>query len=136
MFGDSERGESVSPEFHSNGRTLPFPLPEQVFGSLLDKWNTFAPVALPDETRRFADECLALCRYRLNTQPVAFKKGGLEMGFVGQVRYAALNRDRYWLSVLQTLADFAFYAGVGYQTTTSMGQVRRLAVQDTSQDRD
>ena len=117
----------VSPTaFHSGGRTLPLPLPDQVFGSLLDKWNAYAPVALPEETRRFAGECLALSRYRISTQVVAFKEGGLQVGFIGPVRYAALNHDRYWLSVLQTLADFAFYAGVGYQTTTGMGQVRRI----------
>jgi CRISPR/Cas system endoribonuclease Cas6 (RAMP superfamily) len=27
---------------------------------------------------------------------------------------------------LNALADFAFYAGVGYHTTMSMGQVRRI----------
>jgi CRISPR-associated endoribonuclease Cas6 len=120
----------VSPTaFHSGGRTLPLPLPESVFGSLLDKWNAYAPIALPEETRRFAVECLALSRYRLSTQVVAFKEGGMQVGFVGQVRYAALNHDRYWLSVLHTLADFAFYAGVGYQTTTGMGQARRISDQ-------
>jgi len=117
----------VSPTaFRSGGHTVPLPQPDQVFGSLLDKWNAYAPVALPEETRRFAGECLALSRYRLSTQVVAFKEGGLQVGFVGPVRYAALNHDRYWLSVLQTLADFAFYAGVGYQTTTGMGQARRI----------
>lgn len=119
--------EFVAPTtFHSKGRTLPLPLPEQVFGSLMERWNAYAPVALPDETRRFAEECVVISRYRLNTQAVAFKEGGLQVGFVGNVRYVALNHDRYWLSVLQTLASFALYAGVGYQTTTGMGQARQL----------
>ena len=123
--------EFVSPTtFRSGGRTLPLPQPEQVFGSLLDKWNAYAPVALPEETRRFVDECLAISRYRLNTNVVAFKEGGLQVGFTGTVRYVAINYDRYWLSVLQTLADFAFYAGVGYQTTTGMGQVRRIVARE------
>jgi CRISPR-associated endoribonuclease Cas6 len=39
--------------------------------------------------------------------------------------YRALGADRYWLGVINLLADFAFYSGVGVQTTTGMGQVRR-----------
>ena len=118
--------EFASPTtFRSGGRTLPMPLPDLVFGSLVEKWNSFSPVAVSEEVRRFAEECLAISRYRLATRVVPAKSASVLIGFVGWCRYVALNRDRYWLSLLQLLADYAFYAGVGYQTTVGMGQVRR-----------
>lgn len=101
------------------------PLPAWVFASLLERWNAFAPVALPDEARRFAQECLALSAYRLSTRMVAVKEGGLRAGAVGEARYTATRFDRYWLSVIHLLADFALFAGVGVGTSVGMGQARR-----------
>jgi CRISPR-associated endoribonuclease Cas6 len=111
--------------FKSQDKHVPVPLPGLVFGSLLEKWNAFAPVALPPETRRFAEECLALTRYSLRTHMANAKEGGLRAGAVGVAYYTALNRDRYWLSVMNLLADFALYAGVGAGTTMGLGRCRR-----------
>lgn len=112
--------------FKSGGMNVPVPMPGWVFGSLLEKWNAFAPVALPPEVRRFASECLALSRYELRTVGLPFKDGAMKVGAVGRVTYAALNGDRYWLSLMSLLADFAFYAGVGAGTAMGMGQCRRI----------
>jgi len=111
--------------FRSGGHTLPFPLPELVYGGLISKWNDFAPVAVSEELHRFAEEMLVVSRYRLKTVALRAKSKSLQIGFVGQCRYTALSSDRYWLGVLQLLSDYAFYAGVGYQTTVGMGQTRR-----------
>lgn len=111
--------------FKSGGRHVPVPLPQWVWGSLIEKWNAFAPVALPAETRRFAEECLALTAYNLRTRMTPFKDGGLRPGAVGVARYTALNRDRYWLSVMHLLAEFAFFAGVGVGVTMGLGQCRQ-----------
>jgi CRISPR-associated endoribonuclease Cas6 len=113
--------------FKSGGRAQPFPLPDLVFGSLLDKWNAYAPVALPEETRRFAAECMATSRFHLGTHAAPFKSEGVvKFGASGDVTYAALNRDRYWLSVINLLADFAIFAGLGVSTAMGMGQARRI----------
>ena len=118
--------EFASPTgFRSGGRTLPVPLPALVYGGLVEKWNDFAPVAVSEEVRRFAEECLAIGRYRLSTRAIAAKGKSVQIGFVGRCRYVALNKDRYWLGLIQLLTDYAFYAGVGYQTTAGMGQARR-----------
>jgi CRISPR-associated endoribonuclease Cas6 len=109
--------------FKSAGRYLPLPLPELVFGSLLDRWQAFAPIALHPEVRRFAAEAVALGRYRLRTRGLPAKQGGMQIGFVGRATFVALNRDRYWLNLLHLLAAFAFYSGVGYQTSAGLGQV-------------
>ncbi|MEA3340316.1 MAG: CRISPR system precrRNA processing endoribonuclease RAMP protein Cas6 [Chloroflexota bacterium] len=111
--------------FRSAGLTLPFPLPALVYGGLLGKWNEFAPIAVSEDARRFAEECLAASRYKLSTRAITAKGRSIQIGFVGRCRYVALNKDRYWLGVIQTLTDYAFYAGVGYQTTRGMGQARR-----------
>ncbi|MCB0165226.1 MAG: CRISPR system precrRNA processing endoribonuclease RAMP protein Cas6 [Anaerolineae bacterium] len=117
--------EFVSPTtFSSQGRSVPLPLPELVFGSLLDRWQAFAPIALHPEMRRFAQESVVVSRYRLRTRGSPTKQGGTQIGFTGQVTFAALNRDRYWLNILHLLATFAFYSGVGYQTGAGLGQCR------------
>lgn len=117
----------VSPTtFRSQGLNIPLPLPDLVFGSLLNRWQAFAPVALSPDARRFAGEMLALSRYRLRSRSVPLKPGNLQTGFVGQATFTALNRDRYWLSVLGLLAEYSFYAGVGYQTAVGLGQYRPL----------
>jgi CRISPR-associated endoribonuclease Cas6 len=130
LGGQSQPGrrirlEFVSPTtFKSQGRYLPLPLPELVFGSLLDRWQAFAPIALSPELRRLAGEAVALSRYQTRTRSLPYKQGGLQIGFVGPVIFTVLSRDRYWLNALHLLAHFAFYSGVGYQTGTGLGQVR------------
>lgn len=113
--------------FKSEGRHMPVPLPPMVFGSLLEKWNAFAPIAFPPEVRRYAEECLALSSYQLKSRVALLKEGGLRIGAVGFARYTATNYDRYWLSLIHLLADFAFFAGVGVGTGMGLGQCRKMA---------
>lgn len=110
--------------FRSGGMTVPVPLPNLLFGSLLDRWNAWSPVALNPEVRRFAQECVAISNYRLRTRALPGKEGAVQRGAVGRCDYAALNKDRYWCSTLSVLAAFAFYSGAGYQTTQGMGMCR------------
>lgn len=113
--------------FKSGGMQVPLPTPDLVFGSLVDRWNAFSPVTLSPEVRRFGEERVAISRYRLESRPVVQKNGALRIGGVGKVTYTALGHpDRYWLNTLQMLADFARFSGVGVQTASGMGQVRRV----------
>ncbi len=112
--------------FHNEGRTQPLPLPEPFFSSLLERWNAFALIALPPETRRYAAEMLAVSRFDLESRAVHIKNGGLRVGAVGRVQFTALNADRYWLGVLRTLAAFAQFAGAGAGVAQGMGQTRLL----------
>lgn len=121
--------------FRSQDKAQIFPQPEWVFGSLLEKWNAFAPMALPEETRRFALECLAVSRIHLSSRAAPFKSdGAVKFGAVGTVTYAALNQDRYWLSLMNLLADFALFAGVGTSTALGMGQCKRLMDEEVKGD--
>ena len=109
------------------GMHIPVPLPELVFNSLLNRWNAFAPITFPGEVRRYAAECLAISRYQLSSRVIPQKRGSKRIGCVGEVTYTSVNFDRYWMSLIQTLADFAFYAGVGINTTQGLGQCWRMA---------
>lgn len=112
--------------FKSGGRHFPVPAPALVFGSLLERWNAFAPVAFPNEVKRYAEECMAVSKYDLKTKPVPQKDAGLRVGAIGKVTFATVNYDRYWMSVLATLAEFALFCGVGAGTAQGLGQARRV----------
>jgi len=119
--------------FKSNGKHLPFPLPELTFGSLMERWNAFAPVTFPTELRRYASECLAVGSYHLNTRAIPLKGGGLRVGAVGEVVYTTLNYDRYWLSLTAALCSFGRFAGIGAATSMGLGQCAVLEPRLNSQ---
>ncbi|MEZ4726037.1 MAG: CRISPR system precrRNA processing endoribonuclease RAMP protein Cas6 [Caldilineaceae bacterium] len=106
---------------------IPLPLPTLLFGSLVERWNTFSTVTLDPAMRDFSSEQIAISHYKLQSTPVEQKGGGLAIGGTGKVTYRALGGDRYWLALFQLLADFALYSGAGVKTTSGMGQVRRVA---------
>lgn len=115
--------------FKSGGRHVPIPMPGLVFGSLLDRWNAYAHLAFPAEVKRYAEECLAVSRLDLSSRGVPGKGGSVRVGGIGEMRYTTLNEDRYWMSVIHTLAAFARFAGVGAGTSYGMGQCRTLIIE-------
>lgn len=119
--------EFASPvTFRQRGLNMPFPLPDLVFGSLLEQWNASSELALPDEVRRYASECLAINRYDLRSAAAPTSGGVLQIGAVGRCSYRATTGDRYWRACIDVLAGFAFYSGVGAGTTRGFGQTRLL----------
>jgi CRISPR-associated endoribonuclease Cas6 len=110
------------------GHNVALPLPGLVFDSYLQRWNTFAPVTVHPDVKRYAQECVAISRYRLQTVLVEFG-AARHVGFVGRCQFMALVHDPYWLRLLNLLAAFAFYAGTGHQTTRGLGQTRRIEYQ-------
>ena len=113
--------------FRSSGRNIPLPLPELVFGSLLDRWNSAAPLPLPVEVRHFASDCLALGRFHLQSEHLALfgtEPGGKETAFTGRCTFVATNRDRYYLHCCAALLRLAFFSGVGAKTSMGLGMVR------------
>jgi CRISPR-associated endoribonuclease Cas6 len=107
------------------------PDPRLVFGSLARTWRAFAPPELSLEPRAvesYVDENVVIQRIdRLETRMLHFGRYP-QVGFVGRVTYRAMDRSEGagdWRYALHALADFAFYAGVGYKTTMGMGQCSR-----------
>lgn len=106
--------------FRRSGVNLIFPAPELLFGSLLRRWNTFSPTALP---ARLQDEfeSILVSRYHLHTTLVSFSDYKL-VGFLGDVTYELPRKWPQGLKQMCTaLAAFVDFAGVGYKTTMGMG---------------
>lgn len=110
--------------FHSSGKNVPLPLPELVFGSVLERWNELGPLTLSLELKSFARECVGIAYYDLRAWTLMVA-GGKQVGFVGRVGYRVLKYDPYWTRALNLLADFAWFCGVGVKTSMGMGQARR-----------
>lgn len=100
----------------------PFPLPGWVFNSLLSTWNRFSPYPFEDP-QVIPDQDVALRNWRGETKRVELGGHGAP-GFVGKFTYRAANRDPDFSRLLGLLADFSFYAGIGWQTTHGLGQTR------------
>ena len=128
--------------FESNNLHIPLPLPNLVFGSLVDRWNRFSPLLkLAPELRQQLLDTVAISQYELRSAVVPQKSGAdgrssgatpLHIGAEGYVTYIIAGKTHdHHLTVeltnkLQTLANFAMYSGVGVKTTTGMGQCRRI----------
>ncbi|GAB4403876.1 MAG: CRISPR-associated endoribonuclease Cas6 [Anaerolineales bacterium] len=113
--------------FKKGPEQVPYPMPELVFGSLLDHWNAspFVPTKLPEEARKYARECLRVGRFRLESRTLKMY-GETFRGFVGRVKFVTLNYDRYWMGIMTMLAQYAAYSGVGAKTTMGLGQCALL----------
>jgi len=107
--------------FRRGGMSYPLPDPEAVFGSLLQRWNSFSPVKLPpDISGEFKK--VALARFSIRTELLEF--GGFrEVGFTGTVKYELSSLPEGARKMVSALASFAFFSGVGRRTAMGMGEV-------------
>nr|WP_243137364.1 CRISPR system precrRNA processing endoribonuclease RAMP protein Cas6 [Desulfofundulus thermobenzoicus] len=105
--------------FRQLGTQIVFPLPERVFGSLLQRWNNFSPLQLhPD----LDFSVLLVSRYELQTSLVAFDRYSI-VGFTGRCSYRLPPRFPDFLAFqIHALARYAAFAGVGYKVTMGLGQ--------------
>jgi CRISPR-associated endoribonuclease Cas6 len=118
----------------------PFALPRWVFGSLLSTWNAFAPDPYSlGEWSEALEEQIVLSNWRGETRRVELG-GHRTVGFIGKFAYRVIKPmsvsvsesasastptpARETAKLLGLLAEFSFYAGVGWQTTHGLGQVR------------
>lgn len=134
------RMEFVSPiAFRTNGNDIAIPAPQQVFRSLWQKWNALCleSMQLDDRWPDFAADCILVNELTaVNTVHWEFAEGtrGAATGFTGTVGFTLLPKTKipkkwvpYWDGadvVMQSLARFAFYSGVGHHSTIGMGQAR------------
>ena len=120
--------EFASPvSFRQRGMCQPLPLPELVFGSLLERWNAMAPVPLPNEVRCYAAEALIVSRFDLHSAVEVSKGGNPQVGVVGRCTYIAREHDPTLASCIEALTRFALYSGVGAGTARGLGQTRIIA---------
>lgn len=111
--------------FKTGDVSLLFPLPWSVFGSYRRTWEAFAGLPLSPDLMDFVDQHVAVSRYELKTRVI--QAGGYPLiGFTGTCTYRIMDDDPVRKGELNTLADFALFAGTGMKTTQGMGQTRRV----------
>lgn len=116
---------------------IPLPLPDLLFGSLLRNWNQFSSVPFSEEALLkdvFAHH-LEMTHHRILSQfaRLTFQKtdGTYRTtsfpGFFGSCAFRVVGlADSQLIKQLNTLADLAFFSGIGARTTMGCGVVRRL----------
>jgi len=131
LFEEAKARDRVNLRFNSptsfrvKGNQCTLPLATLIFGSLLEKWNSFSGIRFKTA---FLEKLEAVfpSQLQLRSELVEFSNYRI-IGFKGEVEYRlgkTLTREEK--KQLNALADFAFYAGVGYKTTMGMGQTRRI----------
>jgi CRISPR-associated endoribonuclease Cas6 len=100
------------------------PQPRELFSNLRKRWLGLGGSAPGDEFDQWVESAIDLHPIRLETVRTVVERRTVP-AFIGRVRYIHRG-DARWLGMMHLLADFAFWAGIGYQTTRGMGQVQRL----------
>ncbi|GIW25841.1 CRISPR-associated endoribonuclease Cas6 [Meiothermus sp.] len=109
--------------FRRKGHSYPLPEPKLVFDSLVQRWNAFAPVKVPEEVQQ-AWERLTVSGFQGRTHRIAPNEDERGVGFVGRVVYYLPKASPTEAQWMQALGRFAFYAGVGAKTSLGFGRVR------------
>jgi CRISPR-associated endoribonuclease Cas6 len=124
----AEIGFLTATYFTRAGRWIPLPDPELVYGSLIRRWNHFAPQPLSDTDTKDLLESLLLSAHDTATQPVQLGPGTTSrIGFTGNAAYT-LTRTAgpETAHLLATLTHFAAVACIGAQTTHGLGHVHAI----------
>ena len=105
--------------FRRRGFNYPMPEPGLVLGSLIAKWNAFAPEAVPESVSTTLTEGVTVRFFSGRTQgAVAHER---VVGYLGRVTYHlpdASSKEAAWLA---RLGELAFFSGVGAKTTLGFG---------------
>ncbi|MEI6044743.1 MAG: CRISPR system precrRNA processing endoribonuclease RAMP protein Cas6 [Chloroflexota bacterium] len=115
--------------FKSEGRSLPLPLPNQTFRSLVTRWNNFSQLPLDPAFFDFLEEDLVISGYDLRSELALMegsRRGAKLLCFRGWCEYSAFTSEIRWMQILRLMSYFAFFSGVGYKTTMGFGQTIAL----------
>lgn len=97
------------------------PTRDTVFMSLLKRWNQFSDIPFSEDIIAHVFPSF----FDIRTE-VAEHYNSKFIGCIGQIQFQILGDvDTQVVKQLNTLADFALYAGVGRKTPMGMGMVRR-----------
>ena len=110
--------------FKSKGQFLRLPEPRAVFGSLLRRWNAFAPVCMPEEMLDDIENVVVVDKHDIHTASARIKGRITQKGFVGKVSFRVQSESLLLCQYLNALALFAKYSGVGIRTGIGMGQAK------------
>lgn len=101
-----------------------YPVPEKVFTSLLRKFNKYSKYKIDQQIEEKFKE-ITVIEKKTQSRRVTLRDFYLE-GFIGDVTFKIPEQDEQLIKTANILADFAFYAGVGYKTTMGLGQTQKI----------
>ncbi len=108
--------------FRQGNYDTSLPTRECVFNSLLNRWNKYSGIEFSNDFL----EVIFPSFFNIRTEIVIDSRSKF-IGFIGDINYRILKDvDPLIIKQVNTLADFALYAGVGRKTPMGMGMVRRL----------
>ena len=101
-----------------------FPLPENLIGSWLKRWNTFCPDKhqLPESLIESAKDHLRITHYRLATRKGERNTTGCQ----GNLTIRAYELSSQIRKQLDIMFQYAFFCGSGHRTAQGMGITRLL----------
>jgi CRISPR-associated endoribonuclease Cas6 len=110
--------------FRQGGYDNVLPTRESIFNSLLSRWNKYSGI----EFANVPIESIYPSFFKMHTEVVSNYDSKF-IGCVGEMSYRILGDvEPIAIKQINTLADFALYAGVGRKTTMGMGMTRRLSI--------
>jgi CRISPR-associated endoribonuclease Cas6 len=111
--------------FKRGPRRLHLPLPANVFDRPAGIWQAYAPptIKIPADWQAWCDENVYVHQHAIHTVQRAINARGTFTGFVGEVHFVAVSKDKTYLRLWQALGCLAAYCGVGSKTTMGMGVV-------------
>ncbi|MGB1289189.1 MAG: CRISPR system precrRNA processing endoribonuclease RAMP protein Cas6 [Aggregatilineales bacterium] len=98
---------------------------ERIFMSLYSRWNAFAPRPLPVALKTSIQERIHIVETHIEHHTLKFARGrkGVIPGFYGSVKFVLDEPSLMLRHMLNALAAFTHFSGVGVKTTIGMGQV-------------
>ena len=103
-------------------RNVLVPDPAPIWKGLRRQWGYAGGFDPGREHTDWVTENVGLTAHHIKTRLLSFGKYD-QVGFEGWATFRAVGAAPPELAYWQALADFAFYAGVGYKTPMGMGQV-------------
>lgn len=107
--------------FRRAGANYSLPEPALVFGSIIARWNAYAPVKVP-ERAELELKGATVRHFDIQTKPITFETHAV--GVVGTVTYHFAGASEETLRWSQALGQFAYFSGVGAKTSMGLGEIR------------
>ncbi len=114
--------------FRKRKNHMPLPIPENIFGSYLRRWNHFSSHLFDQEPFiEWVIDNIVLLRHDIRSIDVPAGKSGFVTGFIGSIQLGfppKFKRHREYIQLVRALIACAPYFHTGHKVTFGLGQTR------------
>ena len=115
-------------------RHLLFPIPSIMVRSLVDHWNTYAPIGLrvksPIYASLYSNYMLIEVDHFIKPVTVIYDSKRKARGFVGWVMYKVVKKRSKYHKMILRLLDYSNYVGIGRARASGFGMVNTYILSD------